>query len=364
MRLTWLAYAYLPYDGYGRFSARLINALERAGVQVTPHFTGATLAPAWLQERWRLDWDVPVLTCLPPYLLCPLPSGARGPHWLLTMTEGSECPDGWAEHINKSGIDRVIVPCEWNAHAFREGGVQCPVSVIHGGTDPDEFPLLNARPDRPYTFLCLADRGSRKGWQQVWDAFYLAFGGKENGMHDVRLLIKTRPKTNGLVELIRNATNLDERIRFVTEDYDNMSDLYAQADCFAIPSHGEGWGMPHREAAMSGLPVITQRYSGMDDGHTHEWALAVERGYDDPISRQAPHIKGTARRPDAAELADTMRWCYEQRDEAAAFGKRAAAWLRANQTWDHSANALIALMQEHGVLSAPSGALEPEMEFA
>jgi glycosyltransferase involved in cell wall biosynthesis len=359
MRLNWLAYNYREHDGYGRYSTRLIQALQRAGVDVTPHFAGAADAPAWMRERWGVDFSVPTISCLPPFYLRKLPQG-HAPHWLLTMTEGGECPDGWADIINRSGVERVIVPCEWNAQAFRTGGVEAPISVIHGGTDPDEFALITERPahevgakhQRPYTFLALADRGNRKGYSEVWEAFYKAFGGKSTGVQDVRLLIKSRPDGNALInDHIKHAIGLDPRLIFNDGDIANMRDLYALADCFAIPSRGEGWGLPHREASMCGLPVITQRYSGMDDGHTGKWALVVEGGQLTPVATTKDgHIKGFCRRVDTDELAAMMRWCYDNRDEAAQFGRQAARWLRANQTWAHSANALVALLQHEGVL--------------
>lgn len=350
MRLNVLAYNFRTHDGYGRYCAYLIRALRRAGVAVTPHFIGAADAPAWLASEWGIDWGVPTLSCLPPYFLRKLPDGSA-PHWLLTMTEGSECPNGWAETINAAGISRVIVPCQHNADAFQRGGVDAPIHVVHGGTDPDEFPIRVRvkQPGEPYTFLTLADRGSRKGWTEVYAAFYQAFGGKTTGDMDVRLVIKCRPKGNALIDLIRTGVDLDPRIVYAVEDAPSLADVYAGADCFVIPSRSEGWGMPHREAACMGVPVITQAYSGMDDGHTHEWAVVIEGGQLQPV--EAPkdgHIKGVWRVADVTELAEEMRDAYVDREWFAEKGKRAAHWIRSHQTWQHTAAGLIALMREHG----------------
>lgn len=354
MRVNWLAYNYRPWDGYGRYSAYFIRALRRAGVMVTSHFAGAADAPTWLHEEWGMDWSVPTISCLPPYYLRKLPQG-HAPHWLLTMTEGSECPDGWAEIINRSGVERVIVPCAWNAEAFRSGGVECPITVVHGGTDPEEFPVTARQraADEPYTFLALADRGSRKGYDEAYKAFYVAFGGKTTGIQDVRLIIKSRPDGNALINdvILPKCQDLDRRISFDRGDYANIADLYAQADCFVIPSHGEGWGMPHREAAMMGVPVITQRFGGMDDGHTEQWALVVEGGQMRPIgARPGDHIKGASRVCDHDELARLMWRCYQIPAWAAEKGQQAAAWLRANQTWDHAAQTLLGELQRTGAL--------------
>jgi len=352
MWLNWLAYNYRPWDGYGRFSARMVQALRRAGVAVTSHFAGAADAPEWLLKEWGVDWSIPTISCLPPYYLRKLPAGA-GPHWLLTMTEGSECPGGWAEIINRSGVERVIVPCQHNAEAFVGGGVRVPANVVQGGTEPNEYPLREAKrdPDQPYTFLALADRGMRKGWDEARMAMYLAFGGKTTGDMDVRLIVKSRRDGNALInDFLAKAADPDPRIVYERSDVADMREMYEQVDCFVIPSRCEGWGMPHREAAMMGLPVITQRYSGMDDGHTEKWAIVVEGGQLRKVDADdGGHLKGQWRVCDMQELAAKMRWCYENRDGATAFGQRAAQWLRDNQTWDHSARALLALLQETGV---------------
>lgn len=364
-RLNVLFYNARQFDGYGRYATRLIQALGRAGVQVTPHFAGAADAPAWMLECWGVDFSAPTLSLLPPYYLRKLPPHS-GPHWLLTMTEGSECPDGWAEIINKSGVERVIVPCQHNAEAFRNGGVEAPISVIPGGTDPDEFPYSAKAHDaaKPYTFLALADRGKRKGWSEVYDAFFKAFGTAEDvGPSKVRLVIKCRPGGNDLIDFIlEKCPWIDPRLHFDTRDVADMREVYAQADCFVIPSRSEGWGMPHREAAMMGVPVITQAYSGMDDGHTHEWAIVVEKGHMEPIdATQDGHIKGQWRVVDRDQLARLMVAHYSHPVYYREFGLAASRWLRANQTWQHSARALLQLLHNTGVEKTQP---VPEMEFA
>jgi len=266
------------------------------------------------------------------------------------MTEGTKLPEGWTGHLN-SFCERVIVPCEHNRQAYVDSGVEIPVHVVHGGTSPEEFPMIgrNGRyapqSARPYTFLALGDRGARKGWVEVWQAFYKAFQAP-SGTPDVRLVLKTRPHTNDLIDRICGACR-DPRISFWLEDVDAMADCYAQADCFAIPSRSEGWGMPHREAAMMGLPVIATRYSGLDDGHLDEWAIPIDGMDPDPIPPNALHMRGEWMRADVDELAAKMRWCYEHREAAAALGRQSAHWLRSNQTWEHSARALLDLIERY-----------------
>jgi len=346
LRINWIAYNYDKYDGYGRYSKHLIRALNRRGVDVRPYLTDQVRLAGWMQRMAGIDYSRLTITCTPPYMLYPLP----GRQWNLTMTEGTRLPTGWAPHINAHAA-RVIVPCEHNRKAFVDSGVTAPVDVSPGGTCPDEFPLVRRdysdRCGRPYTFLALGDRGARKGWVEVYSAFYAAFGAPDQ-TPDVRLLIKTRPHSNNIIDRISGAEGRDPRIEYWCADVDHMADVYAAADCMAIPSRSEGWGMPHREAAMMGLPVITMRYSGMDDGQTDDWALVVEKHRRSQIpGGNTMNIAGQWAKVDIPELSERMRWCYEHPEEAAEQGQRAAKWLRAHQTWDDAADALIALIEEH-----------------
>lgn len=360
MKLNFVGY-FPDFDGYGRFSSRMVRALQRAGVDTRAIHIGDLDRPAWLLEQLNIDWSRLTITCAPPYMLQAVP----GRHWLFSMTEGSLLPDGWVETINNSGcvgpygrtsVERVIVPCRHNAEAFRNSGVETPISVIHGGTDPEEFPLITSRTERPYTFLAFADRNERKGWHEVWDAFYLAFGGKTTGIMDVRMIIKYRPDDNNVTTVMAHARGLDGRIVYQGDDVPNIADVYAQADCVVLPSRSEGWGMPHREAAMSGALVITQAYSGMDDGHTHHWAWVVSKGRMEPIPKERKTSLGEWRIVDVDELAEMMRYAYEQPLDVQMQGNRiAAAWLREHQTWDHAAQRLLELIRDSEVAEMPEG---------
>lgn len=341
MRLNVIGYQYNFWDGYGRFASYVVGALRGAGHDVAALLSTQANAPAWLQESWGIDWSVPSISILPPFALQSTPGS--GEHWLFTMTEGSRIPLGWGESIAKSNVTRLIVPCAHNAAVFA-AGVDLPVHVVAGGTDPDDFPVIRERPERPYTFLALADRGARKGWVEVWQAFYKAFG-TPDCTPDVRLIIKARPDGNDMLELIAGAERPDPRITILFDDMPDMADFYPMGDCMALPARSEGWGMIMRESAMMGLPVITQRYSGMDDGATDAWALVVERGSMEAIPTRFEHIAGQWRKADIDELAQQMYWCYMCPDDAAEFGEHAAAWLRQEQTWSHTADALVELLR-------------------
>lgn len=343
-----MGYYFKQHDGYGRYGTRMIRALLNLGVDVVPILRLQLHGPGWLVRQMGIDFSSLTITCMPPYYLASLP----GRQWVLSMCEGTKLVDGWAQKVNTMS-ERLIVPCEHNAEAFRSSGVHVPIHVIPGGTDPAEFPKL---PDlhsnghfreKPYTFLALADRGSRKGWTEVWSAFFKAFGSAKE-TPDVRLIVKARPLMNDMFDRIANTPQKDPRIGFWREDVSDMSTVYGFVDVFAIPSRSEGWGMPQREAAMMGIPVITTRYSGLDDGHLDEWAIPIEKYTMEKVPSIVDAVAGEWARPDVDEVAGKMRWCYDNQKEAAQIGHKAADWLRKNQTWEHSARQLLDLIEEIG----------------
>lgn len=347
MKLNWISY-YMQFDGYGRFSSRMVRALRDVGVKVKSATMDHRSMPRWMQEAEGIDWDTLTISFLPPYFLQSVP----GRHWLFSMTEGSRIPEDWVKTINNSNVERVVVPCVHNQIAFQASGVVVPVSVVNGGTDPGEFSFQNRyrKVDKisgvnPYTFLTIADRGFRKGWYEVWQSFYLAFGGKTSGDQSVRLTIKCRPrKNNSTLSLMMAAKEGDRRINYDISDPLELTDLYRSHDCLVLPSRSEGWGMPHREAAMTGMPVMSQHYAGIDDGHAERWCMNVP-GKLQPIPKETALQLGEWRIADREALAQQMRFCRYSPETVASFGAQASHWLRNHQTWQHSANTLVELIR-------------------
>lgn len=323
MRINWGSHAFIKEDGYGRYAMHLIRNLGYLGYNVTPfRLDWLDDMPGWMLRQTGLQFDRLTIQSGPADQFVPLP----GPSWGLSMTEDSRIPAGWSERINNA-CDLLIVPCEHNRDAFARCGVRIPIHVIPGGTEPAEFPLMPEVERETFTFLCLGDRGSRKGLEVAYMAFFRAF--KDNP--DVRLVIKARP--SHFLNSLKQAFSTEPRISFWLEDVDTMADVYAAADCFLFPSYGEGWGMPPREAAMMGLPVIASRHSGLLAG-IDQWAIPLEQFSSKPS--QLPQ-KGMWDVPNVEEVAEKMIWVNQNRAAARAKGQAAAQWLRENQTWQHCA---------------------------
>lgn len=184
----------------------------------------------------------------------------------------------------------------------------------------------------------LGDRGPRKGIETLLAAWFDAFPIDE--YPDVRLIIKARSDS---LRFLYNASFPDQRISIWREDIDRFSDALVHADCFVFPTYGEGWGMPPREAAAMGIPVIVTRHSGTEVG-LDNWGYAL----DDYIYADPPlPYYGKWVVPSVSELVNKMQWVYENRVIAKQFGMQASKWLRQHQTWEHAAKRLVSLVEEH-----------------
>ncbi len=338
LKVNWCG-RFEKYEGYGYYNHKLLEAVASlSDVEVTPIHLRQIME--WEHSHFRMagyDLGKPLILIHPPDKR--LVSFMPGRTWCLTMYEGTVLPENWVDNINKY-CERLIVPSVFCSQLFRDSGVTTPIHVIPGGIDP-KLKIVNQKQDRPYTFMALVDRGNRKGWDIVWRAFYDVFGKST----DVRLILKMRHASEEVLNNHMVESGTDSRLSIFKYDLDDVSDLFGLADCFVFPSRGEGYGLPPREAAACGLPVIATRWSGLND-QLDEWALPVE------VKRLTESLLpagGLWADPSYENVCEHMLWCYENQDAAREKGNEAAKWLREHETWDISAARLHALMKEHMV---------------
>ena len=332
MKLNWANYKFLNVDGYGRMGLGFVQSLIRAGHSTYPFMIDELDEPAWFNNARGLDFSHVTVQLMPPHHMRNIPGRNIG----YTMHESLSLPKDWAQCVNNS-CQYLLVPSLWLIDLFKEGGVTVPIEMVPGGINPDECPVLPQRHDRPYTFGCLADRGGRKGHQKVEVAFYKAFDFKNR---DVALLLKCRP---GSMDRMDWSYSPDPRYRVWRSDVTNMADVYAQLDAYICPAKCEGYGMSQREAAACGLPVVVQRFSGTAD-NCDEWAIPLENYK--LVESDMPYCGGEWAEPDLDELVETMRYLYLHQDDAKAKALKSADWLRGHETYAHSADKLVKVLNK------------------
>lgn len=328
-RLNWLNIHY-ENNGYGRYGLGFVRALLRVGIDVRLQCLDALDLPAWAWQTVGLDFANPTFTLT----TCNRLKAVPGRQWAVSMYETTSVPEQWVKKLNQY-CERLIVPCHQNLEAFQDSGVTIPIHVVNGGCNTTEFDILPTRQNRPYTFLAFGDGLSRKGLDITLQAFSKGFTAGE----DVRLIIKSRPKSDfGL--RINEADTPDHRISVWADNADSLADVFAQADCFVYPTRGEGWGLPPREAALCGLPVITTRWAGTAV-NIDQWALPINE-YE---LERSNLLGGYWAKPSLDETIALMRWCYEHPTDARQKGLEAAQWLNTNQTWDKAAVRLLSVAE-------------------
>jgi GT2 family glycosyltransferase len=257
-----------------------------------------------------------------------------------TMLEVDGIPEDWVLQAN--AMDEVWVPSHFNQDTFEQSGVRVPIHVMPLGVNPDYFNphIRSFRVSPRYTFLSVFEWGERKGPEVLLRAYHRAFTAND----DVLLLLKIRNVDPGV--------NIGQEIRdlgfsggppiaiLYNQDVPphQLGSLYRSADCFVLPSRGEGWGLPMVEAMACGIPTIATDWSAQTEFMNEEnaYPLRVEKLI--PARAKCPYYEGLRwAQPDEEHLIHLMRYVHEHRDEAAAKGARAAKDVLGRWTWRQAA---------------------------
>jgi len=325
---------HLPRDGYGYATLKIGSALRALDKSVTLVDLGLPqLGIGGLPEQCWVTNAPTVALCTPDWL--PRIKTGGCPLLAYTMFEATRLPAGWVEKLNRYA-DRVLVPCAWCAEVFADNGVTRPIDVVKWGVDPVDYPLLDRTrtvEGLPYTFLWSGTPDRRKGWDLVYQAFSRAFEERE----DVRLMLHFRKLPAGLTGV--RDVNVSLVVGLLGRPA--LRQLLQCADCFVFPSRGEGWGLPPREAAATGLPVIATQAHGLAED---QWAIPLgARGMSRAEYGPWEDI-GEWFEPDGEQLVAEMLRVCDDRETAAQFGARTAAWMHVHATWERTARGILEIM--------------------
>ena len=248
--------------------------------------------------------------------------------------ETDRLPNGWELRLN--AMDEIWVPTKWAATVFAAGGVEpSKLVVVAEPVDTRWFdpasvePLpLNVHAAGSTVFLSVFKWEERKGWRVLLEAYFAEFTALDN----VLLVILTNAYHSDAnfeeqVEDFAQRLGRDRAVLPPVQVMEKLSDaglrsLYKSADCFVLPSRGEGWGRPHVEAMSMGLPIIATNWSGPTEFLTEQngFPLAI-----DGLSAIAdgPFQGHLWADPSVSHLRQLLRGVFEDPTAAAAKGTRA-----------------------------------------
>lgn len=249
---------------------------------------------------------------------------------LRTMFETDRVPEGWVERCN--AMDEVWVPSKFNHDTFLAAGVEeRRLRIVPEGQNTQMFrpgllPLKIER-TRGFNFLSVFEWTQRKAPDVLLKAFCAEFKADE----DVALILRTYAHPDPAADLLPKVVYFIEReLGIKLEDtapiillpgflpHAEVPRLYASADCFVLPSRGEGWGLPYTEALATGVPVIGTRWSGQLDFLTDSNSYLI----DCQVRPTAPNVDIDIfaghrwAEPSVEHLRTLLRHVFTHREEA------------------------------------------------
>lgn len=203
----------------------------------------------------------------------------------------------WDDKLNL--MDEVWATNDLTRLACLQAGVTTPIKIVGEPVDTTKYSKKYTKMYAPTTFdstfkfYFIGENTSRKNLEALVLAFHLEFAPEE----DVALVMKTSKQLTSSQDTQNEVATMCNNIKQTLRLYDNMRDykgeiiitdslsddqicsLHQMADCFVMPSCGEGWCMPAMDALGFGNPVICGDAAGIDfveDGRNGFYADMVE----------------------------------------------------------------------------------------
>lgn len=188
-------------------------------------------------------------------------------HWL--PVDGEPYPEIFDDQIQN--MEHLVVLSDFGYDVYKDK-VKTGLYKIYHGIDQELYRpiedknILRAKQGLHNRFACLMV--AQNQWRKNIPAMIEAFAKFAKDKKNVDLIIHTKPVSVGaaqgwnIYELI-GQHNLSGKVRISAESYTpvKMNRLYNCANLFVSSSQGEGFGLPHVEAMMSGVPLLLPDYT-------------------------------------------------------------------------------------------------------
>ena len=243
-------------------------------------------------------------------------------------------------------VDLLVVPSEYCQEVFSRF-VKSPIQVAPLAVNPIYYAPTERKRKDTFTFVTYGTLSGRKAPLETMELFKKVFP-RESYPH-VRLAFKTRLGCfgwgqNQLPQKINDPRitihNTATPINHTDWSPERMRDWLLDADAMLFLSKGEGFGMPPREAMMTGLPVIFANHTGMTSlaNDKYNWPVPVGREETSPLG-------GNWRLFDEDYTADVMRWMVDHREEAYHRAYLGGKWFVAHQGADAAGEILKGIIE-------------------
>lgn len=269
----------LDYSGYAKVNRNLVKAANMYGIDMLvdpvddkhPKLIGKDLRDFSEYKSWKGRCWTTVDSVVPNMVL---PKVARK-KVLYTTVETSTLPLSLRDNLH--AYDRVWTTSSFCADVIKnEAGVDAAVlpGIVdeHTWTHDGEIKKFNPQLKK-FVFVSVFNWGYRKAPEIMLHSYFRHF----NYEDDVSLLLVSRFKRHGssvrgvqdeVDQIARQYTgrNLPHVARFSKEvDDAELASIYRASNCFVLSSRGEGYGLPHIESLLCGIPAVATRHGGYID---------------------------------------------------------------------------------------------------
>ena len=242
--------------------------------------------------------------------------------------ESTGARDGWRKHL--SLVDDVWVTSPWLRDVVRDWGYD-PYVYEHG-LNPKFTRKSRIGPGK-IRFLHVGMEAYRKGAFEAIRSFRQAFGNRD----DVELVVKTKASSMPHMPY-PNVTIIDENL-----DFDDMIALYHSCDVFLFPSYGEGFGLPARDAAATGMPVVTTSGFAPYESMLHPDLRIKSELIDSPWPVVHP---GKMYKPNIDHTVDILRRVVDDFNIYADHAYRQSSLLHQTYNWEYRTGLALKRVQD------------------
>lgn len=362
----------LFYDdsGYGKVNRNLAIKLHQAGcrVKISPKNSKNQLTSDDLSEIVSLEKTqiskkyIQIDSVIPTF-----GEIAGGKYRILyTTIESYTIPKQFLDCCEL--YHEIWVTSPWSASILKKH-LDKPIYVIPAGVDENLYredgQTFMLKPNvKDFVFISVFSWSYRKGYDALLKAYFDEFSADDN----VTLLIMSKYQGN-VSRYHRN--KIKEDIEKIMKEFPNkdlphllrhsqviaekdMPKMYRAAQCFVLPSRGEGSNLCAVEAAMCGLPVIMTNCSGQQMYLRSDNSYMIEIDQLITVKPGTFHIhywdgqEFPALTSDKfhSDLKSAMRSVFNNYEEAKRRNRRMQQLILSNFTWTHTANTAIDRLKE------------------
>jgi glycosyltransferase involved in cell wall biosynthesis len=269
----------LDYSGYAKVNRNFVKSARLSGIDILvdpvdeshPKLMGKELVEFSSFKRWKGRCKTTIDSVVPNMSL-PKVSKNR---ILYTTVETSTLPLSLRDIVHS--YDKVWTTSKFCSDVLKsEAGMDS--EILHGMVDENIWtPYGSKKVFNPslkkFVFISVFNWGYRKAPDIMLHSYFRFFKKSD----DVSLLLVSRFKRHShsargvqdevsQVSKMYSSADIPHVARFSKEvdDYE-LASMYRASNAFVLSSRGEGYGLPHIESLLCGIPVIATNHGGYLD---------------------------------------------------------------------------------------------------